>query len=61
MIGTAVRRISRDMIACNGDVIAGGIDSTVPLSEMYGGYEDEGTWLEMTKGHSKRRTFEFQC
>lgn len=49
----SVCQISCDMIACNAEVVAGGIDSTIPLSEMYGGYEDEGTWLEMTKGDSK--------
>jgi diphthine-ammonia ligase len=48
-----VPQISRDMIACNGSVVPGAIDSTASLSEMYGGYEDEDTWREMTRNDTK--------
>lgn len=41
--------ICRRSILTNSDVVPGAIDSTASLDSLYGGYEDEGTWREMTK------------
>ncbi|KAI2510859.1 hypothetical protein MHU86_3480 [Fragilaria crotonensis] len=49
-----VGEISRDMIVCNGEVLPGAVDSTAVVGERYGGYEDEDTWLEMTKNDAKK-------
>jgi diphthine-ammonia ligase len=49
-----VAEISRDMVECNGSVLPGAVDSTALLGEQYGGYEDEDTWLEMTKNDTKK-------
>eukprot|EP00934_Nitzschia_sp_Nitz4_P008816 Nitzschia sp. Nitz4//scaffold45_size130396//106541//109024//NITZ4_003469-RA/size130396-processed-gene-0.201-mRNA-1//1//CDS//3329552458//8806//frame0 len=44
---TLVKSISSEQIKNNGGVIAGRMDSLVDETELYGGYEDEGTWEEM--------------
>lgn len=45
-----LRSICSEMVSkTNGHVVPGAVDSLLSSSEMYGGYEDEGTWREMTK------------
>ena len=46
-----VELIARNQIAINGGVIPGAIDATASVETLYGGYEDEGTWKEMTQGN----------
>ncbi len=46
---TTVESICRQKILINGNVVRGLVDSTAPLDTLYGGYEDEGTWREMTQ------------
>jgi diphthine-ammonia ligase len=49
---TMVESICRRGIATNGAVLSGAVDSTAPLDSLYGGYEDEDTWREMTKNEA---------
>lgn len=42
-----VALISQKQIRENGSIIPGKVDSLPNQSELYGGYEDEGTWEEM--------------
>lgn len=42
-----IQSISNEQIRENGSIVPGMIDST--QSDLYGGYEDEGTWLEMQR------------
>jgi diphthine-ammonia ligase len=44
-----IESISKKQIRDNGSIIPGRIDSVVDQSELYGGYEDEGTWEEMKR------------
>jgi len=39
--------ISKSQIRSNGSILPGKIDSLQDTSELFGGYEDEGTWEEM--------------
>jgi len=46
-----VYQLCGEMLSTNAYVTPGSIDSYSPKdNEMYGGYEDEGTWREMTQG-----------
>lgn len=61
--------ISRESLTCNGGIIMGSVDGTAPDSQpsdldpslydedglLYGGYEDEGTWREMS-GTTENKT-----
>ena len=42
-----IESISKAQIRTNGSIIAGRIDSLTDDTELYGGYEDQGTWEEM--------------
>ncbi|KAL3906782.1 MAG: hypothetical protein SGARI_003843, partial [Bacillariaceae sp.] len=44
-----IKAISNEVITTNGYIIPGKIDSLQNASELYGGYEDEGTWREEMK------------
>ena len=46
---TTVESICRSKILTNSSVVPGVIESTASLENLYGGYEDEDTWKEMTK------------
>lgn len=47
--------ISNSQIKSNGSIVPGKVDSLLNQSNMYGGYEDEGTWEEM-KGEQEDST-----
>mmetsp|Transcript_14354 Transcript_14354/g.22147 ORF Transcript_14354/g.22147 Transcript_14354/m.22147 type:complete len:914 (+) Transcript_14354:104-2845(+) len=61
--------ISRESLSCNGGIIMGSVDGTAPDAQpsnadpslydedglLYGGYEDEGTWREMS-GNTENKT-----
>ena len=53
---TTVESICRQNIQNNANVVPGLVDSTAPLDTLYGGYEDEGTWREMTKDSTAEAT-----
>ena len=44
-----IRTMSNDIINNNACIVPGKIDSLHDTSELYGGYEDEGTWREEMK------------
>jgi diphthine-ammonia ligase len=44
-----VESIGREQLATNGSVVPGAVDSADSLESIYGGYEDEETWREMTR------------
>lgn len=44
---TIVEAITKKQLNENGSIIAGRVDSLVDESELYGGYQDQGTWEEM--------------
>ena len=46
---TILESISESQFHNNGSIIPGKIDSLSQKSELFGGYEDEGTWEEMKK------------
>lgn len=47
--------ISNSQIKSNGSIVPGKVDSLLNQSNIYGGYEDEGTWEEM-KGEQEDST-----
>ncbi|KAK1741391.1 diphthine--ammonia ligase [Skeletonema marinoi] len=63
--------ISRESLSCNGGIVMGSVDGSAPDAQpsdvdpslydedgvLYGGYEDEGTWREMT-GNTENTTVE---
>ena len=44
-----VELIARNQIAINGGVVPGAIDDVASVKSLYGGYEDEETWREITQ------------
>lgn len=49
--------ICSDMVwKTNGNVIPGSVDSLISSTEMFDGYEDEGTWREMTAQQSGKKS-----
>ena len=50
---TTAESISRRHILNNSNVVPGAIDSTAFMDKLYGGYEDEGTWKEMTRDEAE--------
>ena len=48
-VWTIVESICRRSVSNNGAVVPGAIEYTASLDALYGGYEDEETWREITK------------
>jgi hypothetical protein len=48
-VWTTVESICRRSVSTNGAVVPGAIECIASLDSLYGGYEDEDTWREITK------------
>jgi len=48
-----IESISKNQIRSNGSIVAGRIDSLTDETELFGGYEDQGTWEEMKSQEEK--------
>mmetsp|Transcript_20030 Transcript_20030/g.41175 ORF Transcript_20030/g.41175 Transcript_20030/m.41175 type:complete len:865 (+) Transcript_20030:225-2819(+) len=53
--------ISKNQIRSNGSILAGRIDSLLDETELFGGYEDQGTWEEMKTQEEKEEEEEAMC
>jgi diphthine-ammonia ligase len=52
-----INTISSRMVRGNGDVMAGRMDELAEEEDLYGGYEDEGTWEEMKTHQPEESAF----